>query len=215
MSKKVTESQKKEIINAFISGNSIKDIATLYGFTVSTITRQIKKIIGEKEFSKIKNSDFFNTKNTKNKSKFIENNYSQKDLNNVESLNNNFDNNENNFYEIKPLIDDIELDKQKDISSQSLKDIKFPNMVYIVIEKEIEIKPKLLYEFPEWRFLPKEDLERYAIEIFHDQKEAKRSCTNNQKLLKVPNPDVFLIASKKMKAKGISRLVYGEKLIAL
>ncbi len=212
MSKKVTEAQKKEIINAFISGKSTKEIAIFYGFTVNTITRQIKKIIGEKEFYKIKNSDLSNPKNTTNESTIKENIYPQQDLNNGEIFNNKH---ENNFYEIKPLTDFIELDKQKEISSQSLNDIKFPNIVYIVIEKEIEIKPKLLYEFPDWRFLPKEDLERYAIEIFHDQKEAKRSCTNNQKLLKVPNPNVFLIASKKMKAKGITRLVYGEKLIAL
>jgi len=212
LSKKVTEAQKKEIINDFISGKSTKEIAGFYGFTVNTITRQIKKIIGEKEFSKIKNSDLSNPKNTTDESSTIENIYPQHDLNNGSTLNNNH---ENTFYEIKPLTDGIELDKQKEISSQSLNDIKFPNIVYIVIEKEIEIKPKLLYEFPEWRFLPKEDLERYAIEIFHDQKEAKRSCTNNQKLLKVPNPNVFSMASKKMKAKGISRLVYGEKLIAL
>ena len=219
--KKVTEVQKKKIIEAFVEGNTIKEISNSYQFTVNTITRQLKQILGEKQFEKIKSSNSSKTNKDKknlitNNSKLSEDNLKpQKFKNEIKEINNDSDNQENCFYEIKPLTEGIELEKQKDISSQPLKDIKFPNMVYILIEKEIEIKPRLLYDYPEWRFLPKEDLERYAIQIFQDQKEAKRHCNKNQKLLKVPNPNVFLIASQKMKSKGISRLVFGEKLISL
>ena len=44
---------------------------------------------------------------------------------------------------------------------------------------------------------------------------AKRSCNKEQKVLKVPNTDVFRIASPVLKAKGISRIVCAENLIAL
>ena len=220
--KKVTELQKKEIIEAFSRGKSIKEISNRYEFTVNTITRQLKQILGVKEFSKIKSANLSNPNMDKNKSRNnnaeLSEDYlsTQKLKNDSKEVKQESDNDqENYFYEIKPLTEGIELEKQKDISSQPLKDIKFPNMVYILIEREIEIKPRLLYDYPEWRFLPKEDLERYAIEIFQDQKEAKRHCNKNQKLLKVSNPNVFLIASQKMKSKGISRLVFGEKLISL
>ena len=52
--KKVSESEKKAILDNFVKGTDIKDISKNFGFTANTITRQLKKIIGEKEFKKIK-----------------------------------------------------------------------------------------------------------------------------------------------------------------
>ena len=54
-----------------------------------------------------------------------------------------------------------------------------------------------------------------TIEIFFDLNLAKRSCNKEQKVLKVPNTDVFRIASPVLIAKGISRIVCAENLIAL
>jgi len=44
---------------------------------------------------------------------------------------------------------------------------------------------------------------------------AKRFCNKEQKVLKVPNTDVFKISAPLMIKKGISRIVCTEKLIAL
>ena len=41
----------------------------------------------------------------------------------------------------------------------------------------------------------KDDLNRKTIEIFFDLKIAKRSCNKEQKVIKVPNTDVFRIAA--------------------
>ena len=73
----------------------------------------------------------------------------------------------------------------------------------------------ILKDFPDWEFLPNEDLNRKTIEIFFDLNLAKRSCNKEQKVLKVPNTDVFRIASPVLIAKGISRIVCAENLIAL
>ena len=51
MSKKVSENQKKIIIESFRNGISIDEIAQIYNFTVQTITRQLKKLIGEKNLN--------------------------------------------------------------------------------------------------------------------------------------------------------------------
>ena len=63
--------------------------------------------------------------------------------------------------------------------------------------------------------MPQDDLSRKTIEIFFDLNLAKRSCTREQKVLKVPNTDVFRIARSNLIAKGISRIVCAENLIAL
>ena len=65
----------------------------------------------------------------------------------------------------------------------------------MVVDKKIELEIKLLKDFPEWRFLPQDDLSRKTIEIFSDLKLAKKSCKQEQKVLKVPNSNVFRIAS--------------------
>ena len=85
----------------------------------------------------------------------------------------------------------------------------------MVVDKKIELEIKLLKDFPEWEFLPHEDLNRKTIEIFFDLNLAKRSCNKEQKVLKVPNTDVFRITTPILIAKGISRIVCPENLIAL
>ena len=91
----------------------------------------------------------------------------------------------------------------------------FPDLVFMVVDKNIELEPKLLKDFPEWNFLSEDDLNRKTIQVFSDQKLAKQSCSKNQKLIKVPNTNVFLIAADNLKSKGISRIIFEDSLLAL
>ena len=70
-------------------------------------------------------------------------------------------------------------------------------------------------DYPEWQFLPNEDLDRKTIEIYLDLKLAKKACSKEQKVIKVPNTDVFRIVTPILISRGISRIVSDEKLIAL
>ena len=119
------------------------------------------------------------------------------------------------FFEIAPIDYEMDDSSRKELSSVPISEIDFPKVVYMVVDKKIELEIKLLKDFPEWNFLPQNDLCRKAIEIFFDLNLAKRSCNKEQKVLKVPNTDVFRIASPVLIAKGISRIVCAENLIAL
>ena len=77
------------------------------------------------------------------------------------------------------------------------------------------ITTKYLKEYPEWQFLSQEELNRKTIEIFFDLKIAKRFCNKEQKVIKIPNTDVFKIAAPILLKKGISRIVSSDKLISL
>ena len=85
----------------------------------------------------------------------------------------------------------------------------------MIVDKEIELKTKLLKEYVEWDFLSEEDLNRNTIEIFYDLKAAKRSITKEQRVIKVPNSNVFNIAAPILRSRGITRIVSSEFLIAL
>ena len=45
-SKRLTDNQKKEIINEFTNGKSIDDLADKFGYTKLTIIRKLKKLLG-------------------------------------------------------------------------------------------------------------------------------------------------------------------------
>ena len=227
MAKRLTEKQKSEIAEYFKNGKTIEALSEDFNCTTLTITRNLKKKLGEliyKELVEInKNADELNTllekeKNTKNdfelSKKSSKNEFSDDlilDAN--QSENNNFSGNE--FIEISPLHFEIENVPRKELSSIPIQEIDFPKTVYMIVDKNIELEIKLLKDYPEWEFLPNEDLERKTIEIYCDLKLAKRSCSKEQKVIKVPNTDVFRIVSPILISRGISRIVSAEKLIAL
>ena len=106
-----------------------------------------------------------------------------------------------------PLDCEIENIPQKDLSSIPISEVELPDIVYMVVAKSIELEIKLLNEYPDWQFLPQEDLNRKTIQIFYDLKVAKRNCNKNQKVLKVPNSKVFEIVSPILISRGISRII--------
>ena len=210
MPKKVSDSEKEKIVESFLKGSSVREISKKYNFSQITINRQLKLILGVNKFNKIKE---LNSKQNKNTSKIKSFNYDEeKTLNQVqESL----DQTEETFFELVPILDGIELEKQKDLSSQPLKDSNLPQIVYMLVDKKIELIPKSLGDYPQWRFLPEEDLNRKTIEIFSDIKNAKRDCKKDEKVIKVPNPNIFNLVAPILIAKGITRIIIEDNLISL
>ena len=227
MPKKVSEKEKQELVMAFLNGQAIEDLAKKYNISKITITRHLKKEISEHEYKEIiKKSKSLEKQAETNKSQtenLLKGNFDNEDIknntNDPKILNENITSSNfepiDSFFEIAPVDYEIDNSSRKELSSVSLSEIDFPRVVYMVVDKKIELEIKLLKDFPEWQFLPKDDLCRKTIEIFFDLNLAKRSCNKEQKVLKVPNTDVFRIASPVLIAKGISRIVCAENLIAL
>ena len=223
MSKRVSEIQKKQISESFINGKEISEISEIYNFSKQTIIKQLKSILGEEQFNKLsdqrkaksrlKNDNFKLVQKISRNIKGELQNISQIKENNHNFFEKEMTNEE--FFEIPPVTTNIDLDNQKDLTSKPLSEANFPDVLYMVVDKNIELEPKLLKDFPEWRFLSEDDLNKTTIQVFSDQKLAKQSCAKNQKLIKVTNTNVFLIASKNLKSKGISRIIFGDSLLAL
>ena len=223
MSKRVSEIQKKQISESFINGKEISEISEIYNFSKQTIIKQLRSILGEEQFNKLsdqrkaksrlKNDNFKLVQKISRNIKGELQNISQIKENNHNFFEKEMTNEE--FFEIPPVTTNIDLDNQKDLTSKPLSEANFPDVLYMVVDKNIELEPKLLKDFPEWSFLSEDDLNKTTIQVFSDQKLAKQSCAKNQKLIKVTNTNVFLIASKNLKSKGISRIIFGDSLLAL
>ena len=212
---------------SFKSGTDIDALSQKYSCTNSTIIRNLKKNLGESKYEDlIKKSKSSKEKTEINKnqtSDLVKTNFDNEDFindsNDYKFLNENVNASNfehiNSFFEIAPLDYEIDKSSRKELSSIPISNIDFPKIVYMVVDKKIELEIKLLKDFPEWEFLPDDDLKRKTIEIFFDLDLAKKSCNKEQKVLKVPNTDVFRIAAPVLLAKGISRIVCAENLIAL
>ncbi len=216
MIKKVSASQKEEISSLFVNGVNITEISQKFGFSSSTITRQLQKYFGKERFLEIKNSKKNSQNNTNIHQLKAEITLDNNNPISIEetSLENNLSE-VSSFFEIPPLAQDIEFDLQKEISSIHISEVSLPQMVYMIVSKNIELESKSLYEFPEWSFLPQEDLNRKVIKIYAELKNAKRECKKDQKVIKVPNSNVFGLASSFLLAKGISRIISETQLISL
>ncbi len=222
MTKRLTEKQKKEIVESFKSGTNIDALAKKNSCTNSTVIRNLKKNLGELKYKEIINKSKSlkeNPKTYKNQTNNLINTNFNDDLRDHKVLNENIATSNStlidSFFEIAPVDYEIDNSSRIELSSVQLSEVDFPKVVYMIVDKKIELEIKLLKDFPEWQFLPEDDLSRKTIEIFFDLNLAKRSCNKEQKVLKVPNTDVFRIASPVLIAKGISRIVCAENLIAL
>ena len=214
MAKRLTEIQKQEIIKNFTEGKTIDFLSQMFECTKLTIIRNLKRNLGEKFYKELTASNQSRTQAPINKSNNRKKKSNEKDIPDHNVTEFDFQPTAN-FVEIAPLNDQIENLPRKELSSVPLMDIDFPSIVYMIVDRKIELETKFLRDYPEWEFLPNEDLERECIEIYDDIKTAKRLCNKEQKAIKVPNTGVFKLVAPFLISRGISRIVYSEQLIAL
>ena len=226
MAKRLTEKQIEGIKQSFIDGKTVEYLSEHNQCTKLTIIRNLKKSLGEKYFKELMqlNKDQKQYESHQgNKEQILIN-----DQKNIDKPNK--DNNEiisfdtqnerdyslsSSFLEITPLDCEIESANRQELSSIPITEIQLPEVAYMIVDKNIELDIKFLKDFPAWEFLPVEDLDRKTIEIFLDLKSAKRLCNKAQKVIKVPNTNVFRIVSAILIERGISRIVADDKLISL
>ena len=225
MAKRLSENQKDEIVKLFISGINIEQLSKQFNCTKLTISRNIKKNLGENNFRELtleRNSNKLKfNKNEKidflNKNK-IKMTYKSKD-NNSQKISNEkleeefFESSE--FIEVAPLNCDIEYSKQKDLSSIPISDMDLPKTVFMIVNKKVELEIKYLKDYSEWQFLSQNELKRKTIEIYLDLKIAKGFCDKDKKVIKIPNADIIKLVAPILRSRGISRIISSDLLIAL
>ena len=224
MAKRLTVKQKEEISLLFFNGANIKEISNKYKCSKLTIARNLKKSLGEEKYNvllikqKSENKLFENSKQKINN--LIENeNISNKSISDdsLEKIKNEkeFSSKMNEFIEIAPLNCEIDNLPQKDFSSVPILEVTFPKILFIIVDKKVELQTKYLQDYPKWQFLSKDELKRKTIEVFSDLKIAKGFCGKEQKVIKVPNTDIFKLVAPILLSRGISRIISSDMLITL
>ena len=226
MAKRLSDKQKEEILKSFTEGKNIDALSYEFNCNKLTISRNLKKSLGEKQYKDFLKKNKLHP-NSKDKGENIESNVIEvsninipkEELNIQGNKDHDIDNEDNfnfhTFTEIAPLNQEIENTPRKDLSSIPISEIELPKIAYMIISDKTDLQIKLLEDYPEWNFLSSSELNRRTIEIYLDLKNAKRFCKPNQKVIKVPNTEVFKIVSPILLSRGISRIIYDKNLISL
>ena len=222
MAKKLTKEDKKNIIDGFTTGLTIDELSIKFKCTKLTISRNLKKELGDKKYKEL----IINNKSSKQTILNKEENTSferaikpqNEKINTHEISQYNSEkkySNDETFIELTPLNFNIDSNPQKDLSSIPISEINLPKVVYMIVDKKIELDIKYLKDYPAWSFLSEDELKRKTIQIYSDLKTAKRFCDKEQKVIKVPNTEVFRIVAPILLSRGISRIINDDYLISL
>ena len=226
MAKRLTKKQLEEIKQLFILGININDLSQKFVCTKLTIVRNLKKQLGEDKYQELLVNQISNKKLYEKRKKeinFLAKNISERndhfanDLDKQNKKNKREEENSNlsEFIEIAPLNFDLENSSQKDLSSIPISEVSLPKIVFMIVDKKIELETKFLKDYPRWHFLSKEELDRKTIEIYYELRLAKEYCGKEQKVIKVPDTNVFRKVAPILISRGISRIVTSDQLISL
>ena len=221
LAKRLSDNQKKTIVKCFIQGKTVDDLAEEFQYTKTTIIRNLKRSIGDEKYKELINeskSKYKSINSEKKNNSFEHNNVLYAKTSNTYKTDNFIKEDFSQispFTEITPLNFEIENSVQKDLSSVPIEEVNLPLIVYMIIAKEFELEVKYLKDFPDWQFLANDELNRKTIEIYLDSKIAKRFCKKEQKVIKVPNSNVFRIVAPLLQSRGLTRIVSADQLIAL
>ena len=119
------------------------------------------------------------------------------------------------FVAIAPLSVAGDLDSNSPCVSKPLVVSDLPGSLYLLVDREVELKGTLVKDFSELGAVAAEEENQKAIALFANPRQAKRQCGRSQQVIKVPDTGVFERTAPFILAQGISRLVLEGTLYAL
>jgi hypothetical protein len=101
------------------------------------------------------------------------------------------------------------------VQVRPLADATLPASAYMLVDKTVELQARPLSDFPELGALAPEELQLQALVVYLNPRQAKRQCGRSQRVIKIPDPQVFQRTSRFLVAQGISRVLIEGSLYSL
>ena len=151
MAKRLSEKEKEEIVKLFNNGRGVEELAKQFNSTKLTIKRNLKNSCEKYIESSQKKNSYVSTDIEKIKNTVFENNNELQITHSLEIPKD--EDFQPTFTEITPLNYEIENSLQRDLASIPISDVQLPNVVYMIVDKNIELVIKDLKDYPEWNFI--------------------------------------------------------------
>jgi len=111
---------------------------------------------------------------------------------------------------VGPIIDDLAIHEAVPFSAAVL-----PSSAFLLVDKTVELQARPLRELPELGRLAADELDRQALVVFVNPRQAKRQCGRTQRVIPLPDPSLLERTAPYLMAQGITRLVIEGALYAL
>jgi transposase-like protein len=122
---------------------------------------------------------------------------------------------QNVFHEIAVLPVDLPQVTTQQVICRPFASELLPDSVYMLVDKTVELDPRPLSEFPELGLSDPSEQQRQALCLYASPRAARRQCGRSQRVIKVPDTQVFEKTSSYLLARGITHLVVEGSLFAL
>ncbi len=109
-----------------------------------------------------------------------------------------------------PIIDDLAIHGAVPFNVAAL-----PTSAFLLVDKTVELQARPLRELPELGRLAEDELDRQALVVFVNPRQAKRQCGRTQRVIPLPDPSLLERTAPYLVAQGITRLVIEGALYAL
>jgi hypothetical protein len=239
---RLTDSQKSELVQRYRQGESSADLALAYGCSPNTVSRTVKAALDPAEYEQLKQqrsrgiqadapvqpdaispsppgSDPEPETDLQAEPDTSSNNESILAIEDADD----FADDDSDSEDVGDGEDDIftpvavlPLATNHDpVAVQPLTACEFPDSLYMLVDKTVELQARPLREFTELGQLPPDEEELQALQLFANPRQAKRHCGRTQRVIKMPDPEVFMRRASYLQVKGITRLVVEGNLYAL
>lgn len=238
---RLTDSQKSELVQRYRQGESSADLAVAYGCSPNTVSRTVKAALDPAEYEQLKQQrsrgvqadapvqpDPISPSPPASDPEPETDLQAEPDTSNDESIlaiedADDFADDDSDSEDVGDGEDDIFTPvavlplaiNHDPVAVQPLTACEFPDSLYMLVDKTVELQARPLREFTELGQLPPDEEELQALQLFANPRQAKRHCGRTQRVIKMPDPEVFMRRASYLQVKGITRLVVEGNLYAL
>ena len=237
---RLNDIHKQEIVERYRTGDTSAEIAAAYGCSTNTVSRTVRSLLSPAEYaelkaqrsakssglgsrvSEIETAEVSRPKNPQTSltdsgieapsSREEGEDFGSADLNDNETFNTD---DENVFHEIAVLPVDLPQVTTQQVICRPFASELLPDSVYMLVDKTVELDPRPLSEFPELGLSDPSEQQQQALCLYASPRAAKRQCGRSQRVIKVPDTQVFEQTTSYLLARGITHLVVEGSLFAL
>ena len=242
---RLNDAQKQELVSRFQGGAGTQELAAAYGCSPNTVTRTVRAVLGDAAFERLKQQRGRSvpvveaapapTPEPADGDDPADDELSVDEAADDGDVDDEDDGDEDDEEEEDD--DDLEADLRADLEdggpevvlpllpqplatgertvSRPLPLAQLPGSLYLLVDKEVELRGTRLTDLNELSPLAPEEEQHQAMVMFANPRNAKRQAGRSQRVIKVPDPSLLERTAPYIRAQGITRVVLEGVLYAL
>ena len=227
---RLDDSQKQALVQRYRAGEASVALAEAFGCSANTVSRTVKALIPAAEYEALKQqrarggtgpaavdtpADAQQLQEQPEAASLALDDAADFEDDDLDIELEDNDSDAESFAVIAPLVGVGVIDRSGPAQSRPLVADDLPESLYLLVDREVELKGTPVKDFSELGSVAPEEEELQAIALFANPRQAKRQCGRSQRVIKLPDPSLLERTAPYILAQGISRIVLEGALYAV